>query len=491
MIAYQSPYATLYQGHVLSVLRTMEPESVHACVTSPPYYGLRAYGTDPQVWGEPGEGCEHVWGEEGVTGGPAGAQGSTSQRKGRANVTEQVARGRSQGAFCSRSGCWRGELGSEPTLALYLAHLVEVFEAVKRVLRRDGVCWINMGDAYAGSWGNQGRKAGRGAQRPINGPMIQAVQDGRYQDNGSGTGTVRDPGIKPKDLMLIPARLAIALQENGWWVRSDCIWHKPNPMPSSVTDRPGTAHEYLFMLTKAAKYYYDAWAVRQPSSDNPISSARRTRADNGATGRKALHGTAWGQSGNGARNDDGERHLRSVWTIPTEAYPGSHFATFSTKLVEPCVLASTSQEGVCSTCGTPWKREVERQTRQVMDYNGKNAEQDTHFSGRRMLGNVRAARAAGADHDHPFPAPQTLGWHAGCKCNAPTQPAVILDPFAGTSTVGAVAIRHGRRFVGIELSERYCRLSAKRLAGANPVLPLDIEPAAEPEPAQLALMEEA
>jgi len=475
-IAYQSPYATLHQGHVLDVLRAMEPESVHCVVSSPPYYGLRSYQTEPQVWGEPAEGCEHAWGEEGVTGGPAGAQGSTSQRKGRANVTEQIARGRSQGAFCSRCPAWRGELGSEPTLALYLAHLVEVFEAVKRVLRRDGTCWINVGDAYAGSWGNQGRKAERGAQRPINGPMIQAVQDGRYQDNGSGTGTIRDPGIKPKDLMLIPARLAIALQENGWWVRSDAIWSKPNPMPSSVTDRPGTAHEYLFMLTKAANYYYDAEAVREPGAQ-----PERKRADRfgGANGHTVRHGEQSLFTGSETR------HLRSVWTIPTEAYPGAHFATFPQALVTPCILASTSQEGCCSQCGAPWKRVVKKTGGTI----GKGWHNHENDGGRGQRGGDDGRNEAARLYDTYRV--DTLGWRPGCKCSAEKTSAVILDPFAGTSTVGAVAIRHGRRFVGIELSERYCRLSAKRLAGANPVLPLDSEPAAEPEPAQLALMEEA
>src|SRR5574337_716888 len=172
------------QGDARDVLKSLPDESVHMVCTSPPYWNLRSYLPDSHD-------DKHL------------------------------------------------ELGLEPTIDEYIANMVDVFREVRRVLRKDGTCWLNIGDSYAGSWGNQSRKEERGTQRPINGEMLQVVDDGRYPAIGSNTGSLlKTPGLKPKDIVGVPWRLAFALQSDGWWIRSDIVWAKSNPMPESVTDRP-------------------------------------------------------------------------------------------------------------------------------------------------------------------------------------------------------------------------------------------------------------
>jgi DNA modification methylase len=231
-----------------------------------------------------------------------------------------------------------GQLGLESTPDAYVQNMVQVFREVWRVLRDDGVCWLNLGDSYAGSWGNQGRKEERGTQRPINGGMLTPVLDGRYPSKGSNTGAV-PAGLKPKDLVGIPWRVAFALQADGWYLRSDVIWSKPNPMPESVTDRPTKAHEYVFLLTKSERYYWDADAVRERQIGDGRKRGCVISAERGLQVR-SVGGVTYG----GRRTeyqDTGTRNLRSVWHIATQPHPGAHFATMPEKLVERCVLAGS------------------------------------------------------------------------------------------------------------------------------------------------------
>jgi DNA modification methylase len=245
-----------------------------------------------------------------------------------------------------------GQIGLEPTPELYVEALVGVFREVRRVLRDDGTLWLNLGDSYAqtrtGSWVNS------------------------------------HPSLKPKDLSGIPWRVAFALQADGWWLRSDIIWAKPNPMPESVRDRPTKAHEYVFMLSKRDHYCYNAEAIAEPAKD--------WTPNNGGPGRVKC-GKKWGASNGhpphrGFKNLDYSergRNKRSVWTIATTPYSEAHFAVMPQALVEPCILAG-SQYG-----------------------------------------------------------------------------DAVLDPFSGASTVGLVALKHGRRFVGVELNAAYVEMSERRL----------------------------
>jgi len=363
-----------------------------------------------------------------------------------------------------------GQLGLEKTPDAYVAKLVEVFREVRRVLRDDGTLWLNLGDSYwsdslsrkdpiESMWGN----------RP--GSDLSEGRDKIPSYNKRGGLGQRPPGLKPKDLVGIPWRVAFALQADGWWLRSDIIWHKPNPMPEAVTDRCTKAHEYIFLLTKSAKYFYDAVAIREPASSNPITSARRNRADFGTVGTVALQGSKFGQSGKGEnsayRGD--ERNRRSVWTITTQPFKGAHFAVFPETLVEPCLLAGTSERGCCPVCGAPWKRIVERTGGRDW-HNDKSKAKGIPGE---ILGEGGYKRGQSST---PLITPETqvfittVGWEPSCSCSehAPV-PCRVLDPFAGSGTTGAVAQKYGRDSVLIELNPAYVEIATTRFADKSRV----------------------
>lgn len=329
---------------VFSALATMADESVNCCVTSPPYWGLRDYGVE-------------------------------------------------------------GQIGLEPTLAEHLDVMVRVFREVRRVLRKDGTCWVNYGDCYATT--PNGRSAAD----------VRALgnDDRTFRDKPFST---IQASMKAKDLCMVPNRLAIALQDDGWWVRSEIIWHKPNPMPESITDRPATAHEKIWLLSKSAKYWYDAEAVRQPAAD---ASVQRWAQD--VEGQEGSHRANGGTKTNGAmkavggpkkdkQRGHGRRHegfndrwdlmskaeqlanganLKNVWTIATKPFSDAHFATFPPEIPEMCIKAG------CPADGT------------------------------------------------------------------------VLDPFGGAGTTGLVADRLGRNAILIELNPEYAEMARKRIAGDCPM----------------------
>lgn len=228
----------------------------------------------------------------------------------------------------------QGQIGLEPTLPEFVEAMTEVFREVSRVLRADGTVWLNMGDAYAGG--------GRGGNPEESAHRKQAT------NTGSVTGAAKDPGktpagLKPKDLCGIPWRVAFALQDAGWYLRQDIIWHKPNPMPESVTDRCTKAHEYIFLLSKSVRYYYDSGAIKE------ISTTGDVRKPYGSDGAWSMDGRdKWaegaGQPRANAKLDT--RNKRSVWTVTVQPFPGAHFATFPPKLIEPCILAGCPPDGI-------------------------------------------------------------------------------------------------------------------------------------------------
>lgn len=336
----------IIHGDALAMLRTLPAESVQTCVTSPPYYGLRDYGID-------------------------------------------------------------GQIGLEGTPQLFVERLVEVFREVRRVLKKDGTCWINLGDSYASDdkWG--GCTGGKHAA-------------GIHGSNGNGRQKKRT-GLKSKDLIGIPWRVAFALQSDGWWLRQDIIWSKPNPMPESVTDRCTKSHEYIFLITKSARYFYDADAIREPLQPKTFTTFGTQHRPQGNDGLGLVKSDNWGSTvsvrkpkmkvpsgwdtANGTHTtihrEGGEEttsytefnpddiagaNKRSVWTVATQAMPEAHFATFPEKLIEPCILAG-SREG------------------------------DT-----------------------------------------------VLDPFNGAGTTGLVSLKHKRKYIGIELNPEYIAISERRLS---------------------------
>ena len=285
-------------GDCRDVLATLDAGSVHCCVTSPPYFGLRDYGV-------------------------------------------------------------AGQMGLEPTPAEFIAGMVAVFREVRRVLRDDGTLWLNIGDSYAGSWGAQSR-GDETAGNLEGSSMLHARQIATHL-KGTNTGSLkRTPGLKPKDLMMIPARLAIALQDDGWYLRKDIIWHKPNAMPESVTDRPTSAHEYLFLLSKSPRYFYDAAAIREgavakndhdmgggryaPPGQSAHTGTRRPRR-RGVPPRHEQYGETCDQSGLDDVERGKGRNARSVWSIATQPFPEAHFATFPPELARRCILAGCPAGG--------------------------------------------------------------------------------------------------------------------------------------------------
>ena len=341
---------TIIQGDAVESLRLLDDKSVNCCVTSPPYFGLRDYGHD-------------------------------------------------------------GQIGLEPTVAEYVASLVAVFSEVHRVLRDDGVLFLNLGDSYA-------------AKRSYQVPSTKGGPKHSDSQSVNGRGSEIPAGLKPKDLIGIPWRVAFALQEAGWYLRQDIIWHKPNPMPESVTDRCTKAHEYLFLLSKSERYYWNREAMQEPATGAPpgnqshkhtteyedsgdekhrtkaglVDYAKRQRSKRDSFKREnskrgeAIPGQAVGT--HRPDRDESEypletRNKRSVWTVATSPYKGAHFAVFPPKLIEPCVLAGCPPGGL------------------------------------------------------------------------------VLDPFGGSGTTGMVAQQHGRNAVLIELNPTYIDLCISRVKAAT------------------------
>jgi len=317
-----------------------------------------------------------------------------------------------------------------------------------------------------------------------------------------------DSGLKPKDLCLIPQRLAIALQEDGWWVRSMIPWVKRSPMPESVTDRPTNALEYILMLTKDSRYFFDMEAVRMGFADdrmgNPGGGGQWARdcpyPDRRMDQQSGLQRGIWNEdgkhTGRAFRNSDlwfasiapphglvgmGDELVGlDVTSDPTKF---AHFATFPRALVEPLVKCSTSEAGVCSKCGKQWTRRVEKTT--IGGIYKVGAKAVGHYGGQ---GTSTSTLGSILPHNQRAPKTNTLGWTATCTCTAEAVPATVVDPFAGSLTTLAVARDLGRRSVGIELSESYCEMGVKhRILGA-PYKPESVPLALLEEPAQTRQM---
>ena len=430
MTYFDNGFARLYQADARHL--PIPDSSVDCVVTSPPYWGLRDYGLGEWVGGD--EYCEHQVGrfEYAV---------SSKQKSNSASAGHQAK------DTCPKCGAKRidEQLGLEQTPEAYCANMVEVFREVWRVLKPTGTVWLNLGDSYS------------------SGSRTTTTNDTLRKDtlvNVTRTPVVE--GIKPKDLVGIPWRVAFALQADGWYLRSDIIWSKPNPMPESVQDRPTKAHEYVFLLTKSPRYYYDADAIKEPAS---YAGAVISLGEKSFAKRQAL-GTNVSPSGNGLSDTyvvpDG-RNKRSVWEITTHPYPEAHFATYPEKLVEPCILAGTSEKGVCAECGQPWEREVESiiEKPQGRSEDGLYTADAYAHPQSQVWGKKRNLGGSA-------PMPITTGWNPTCECNADTVPATVLDPFAGSGTTVAVAQRLGRKSIGTDLSEEYLKLASKRL-GAIPM----------------------
>jgi len=352
--------------------------------------------------------------------------------------------------------------------------MVEVFREVRRVMRDDGTLWLNMGDGYSG--GNAGGTYNPETWKPTDGSGGNSSWGKRQQR------TERILGLRSKNLIGMPWRLALALQAEGWYLRSDIIWAKPNPMPESCTDRPTKSHEHLFLLTVKPRYFYDAHAVREKGVPSGWARQRAAGKDTWDYCRTPERIAATGQDCEGSTCVDGTRNLRDVWTIPTEAFPGAHFATFPRRLVEPCIKAGTSDKGCCPECGRPWVRVVEKErvaTRPARNSKikvpggwdtGPGSHGTYHRDGRGQPEYRDASEVGNRDPARHVSTSQTLGWRPGCECGGypVVDPCTVFDPFCGSGTSGVVATQLGRRFVGIELNPEYAEMARRRIANPEP-----------------------
>lgn len=446
-------------GNVIDVLKTVDEESVQTCITSPPYWGLRKYDIPDVVW-DADPNCQHEWVDASwrrpnASGGwQGGAEGGIPNEGEKvADYEERIIKGET----CVKCGAWKGQLGHEYTPDLYILHLVEVFREVRRVLRDDGTLWLNLGDSYSGV-----KFAGR------------CDVDKMYRNGEKlrSTATILcDSGLKPKDLCMIPFRTAMALQADGWYLRSVIPWIKMNCMPESCNDRPTNAVEYIFLLAKSEDYFYDGEAIKVGKEESAIRRTkypRYTLKSKGASGNYKVKTSDYSDK----EKEETSRHRRTsdwffdswrgleldeqgnplVMLVNPRPYSEAHFAVFPEKLVEPLIMAGTSEKGCCPRCGKPWERILEREGTNKSNEEGIKKMEAKGVP--RQKANLYVTQKRGTS--------RTIGWQPSCGCcQIEPEPCVVLDPFIGSGTVGKVAKRLKRDWLGIDLG--YEKLSEKRI----------------------------
>lgn len=440
------PENRILLGNVLDVLRELPSNSVDMMITSPPYYALRAYGTNPVIWdGDPK--CEHEWGEEKKF--VAGVDGGTTR--------DTIKQEGSNGCFCKKCNAWKGELGLEPTPDFYIKHLCDIMDEVKRVLKPSGSAWVNLGDTYA---------------------------DSRF-------------GIS-KCLLQIPSRFALEMTRRNWILRNEICWYKRNSLPTSATDRFTVDFEKIYFFTKNPKYYFEQQFdyIEFPNESvrkiwfeiYEIASQRRKE------GNMYEGGKEWEENGGVGRNSTGVgqlqfavrkvtdelckkynlpkddekfirncaqmntsplgRNKRCVWDIPTESFSEKHFATFPENLIETPINATCPKE-VCIKCGKPRTKIIEKEVI-------KNRKNDRHDK------NVRPFDTMERPPSDWKPRDITNIMYDECRCiveGEKWQPGIALDIFMGSGTTGTVAKRLGRRYIGIELNPQYAAIAQERISG--------------------------
>ena len=328
-----------------------------------------------------------------------------------------------------------GQFGLEKTYQDYLTNTVKVFETFKPKLKDTATIWWNVGDSYSS-----------GKRTSTTNQSLRGNKD---------YGVTRTPvqqGIKEKDLLMIPNRVAIALQDAGWYIRSEIIWHKPNPMPESVRDRPTSCHEKIWLITKSKKYYYDADAIREPVAKGTITRLSEKNLKN----QKGSNRGNGGMRSNGNMKPVGNmetKNKRNVWTVTTKPCKEAHFATFPKDLIEPCIKAGCPEK-VCVKCGTPYVRNLkiiftpERKTRDNMVNVIPGRDKPTRMNSKNMESLIK----------------KDLGFKKDCNCKTDEfKSGVVLDPFGGSGTTGIVASLNNRNAILIELNKEYISIANKRI----------------------------
>jgi len=419
-------------GHALEVLQTFPDRRVDMVFTSPPYWGLRDYRTRPQVWdGNPR--CPHEWIQELDH---WHSDRGTNHRK---EVFDDRFQSRgTASAFCPLCGAWRGSLGLEPSLDLYIHHLGAIFDEIRRVLKPSGTCWVNLGDTYAS---NQ---------------VAARKQDPVERRRNDRDRTSDGPVPRPKSLCLIPARFSLEMLSRGWILRNRLIWHKPNAMPSSAKDRFTVDFEEVFFFVRERSYYFETQYEPYRTALNRWGGPT-TKPD---AKTKGAASAVKDRPGRPRRPNPEGRQKRSVWSIPTEPFPEAHFAVYPPPLLEAPILAGCP-ERVCAKCGIPHRRAYEGKISSAFNLRVRDVQQD------RIKHTDRKASPQEVEEYHEDRYAGTgrrfAGWRAGCACDEGTEPGIVLDPFMGAGTTALAALDLGRRFVGIELNQEYVEMANRRI----------------------------
>lgn len=423
-------------GDCLEVLKTLPSNSIQMCVTSPPYFNLREYHID-------------------------------------------------------------GQVGHETTPEEFVKKLVVIFNEVKRVLRPDGVCFLNMGDSY---WNSNG------FERATNG-WHRKGRDGAPANDRK---LPKHPHLKQKDLCLVPQRLELALQEDGWYIRNDIVWWKPNPIPFPVTDRLVNCHETIILMTKSSKCFYDAYAVKEPVAGVGNDGAKRNKRDVWfSKENERISVLVWILSRLEELDPELPQMLlddyiannndkTDVWNVTVKGTKEAHFATFNPELITPTILAGTSEKGACPVCGAPYKRIIEKgdpipewKANSGADSNGGYNGKSEKFLKQDALGKAtqtgfnarwKAKQQNASDVKRRIlegmVATKTLSWEPTCDCNKQMRidtdntdknqvPCVVLDPFMGSGTTAIVAQSLGRDYIGIDLNKDYIEMAERRIVKAK------------------------
>lgn len=443
--AFYTKLNTIVQGHVLEQLQMLPDECIDCIVTSPPYWALRDYKTEPQIWStHTRSNCKHLW--RTATKKWHSDRGKNPRKE---VFSDEFQTEGTKHATCELCGAWNGSLGLEPTPGEFIEHLCQVFDEVKRVLKKTGTLWVNLGDTYS-------------AQRWSNNKGTSFMRTGKSAEEREPI--EKESGLPDKCLVQIPARFAIAMTDRGWILRNEIIWHKPNCMPSSVKDRFTVDFEKMFFFTKNKKYHFETQEeeakydgrkdLMMKGSPKYKESVMPGQPEHSMAARGHVR---WRKSKNPWEGMI--RNKRCVWTIPTKPFADAHFAVFPEKLIEIPIKAGCP-EFVCNKCGKArepiiksqyQKREVKWHPEKYGDIDEQN----------KRLGRLQ-----------PPPGIKNTSKKIGysdCGCNVGWKPGIVLDPFMGSGTTAVVAQRLGRQFIGIDLNEEYIKIAKKRI-GQNRTL---------------------
>ncbi len=406
---------TIYKLHVLEGLKKLPDESVDMVITSPPYWALRDYGkTTDAVWGGDAK-CKHVFGKPIRTKRSSGTQtAKVSHHKNGVGLFDVSSQ------FCRKCGAWKGQLGLEPSIDLFIEHTMEIFDEIRRVLKKCGTCWINLGDTYYTTSGIQ--KDNLNSQKYIQCTGINRAVKSR----GNGE-------LPSKCLSLIPFRFALAMINRGWILRNDIIWHKPSAVPSSAHDRFTVDYEHVFFFSKSKKYYFEKQI--EPFKDSTLR-------------KKAYRNKSHPQG----------RNKRCIWSISSRPLKEAHFAVYPEELCETPIKAGCPAE-VCRKCGIPKLTRTTEANPDAFSYSLRDAQKERiKYVGRKLS----KEQIKNYDRDSYVSKARKMVMFS-CNCNAGFKPGIVLDPFMGSGTTAVVAKTLDRQFIGLELNPNYIKIAQRRI----------------------------